>query len=222
VRRSRAVALSLALFAVAGAAPLYAAGTPKIETPPPEAPTPEQLAAEHYNTGVAQRDEAWRLERKLAAAEPAQREKLGTKIRRAYEQAVKSFTRAVESDPGMHEAWAGLGYALRRTGDPEAGLEAYGRALEIAPDYGPALEYLGEAYLELDRLADARGTYERLEGADATLARELLSAMHSWVAARRSDPGEVKVGELDAFERWVSERLAGEPVESSLRKPRSW
>ncbi len=222
-RSPRILAVAACIAAISD--PLFAAGGSKVEPPAVAAqPSPEQQSAELYNDGLASREQALDLQDK--AADPAlsaeKREKLQRKVQRAWEQAISSFTRAVETNPGMYQAWSGLGHAYRQTGAHETALEAYGRALALAPDYGEALEYLGEAYLGLNRVGDAQETYERLQGKDKKLALELLSAMSAWIDQRREDPAGTKVGELDAFERWVKERLTGAPVASSLRKARSW
>jgi tetratricopeptide (TPR) repeat protein len=217
--------LGLPALAVCAAATAFGAGGSSSETTPPAPkPSPEQRAAEHYNAGLASRDEAWALEKKGAAdgLADAERDKLAGKARKAYEAATRSFEKAIEADPRMHQAWSDLGYARRQTGNYAGALTAYEQALALAPDYGRALEYLGEAYLGLDRVADAQGAYERLAKVDEKLASELLSAMVSWIGARRVEPGPIKVGELDALERWVGDRLTGEPLPSSLGKSRSW
>lgn len=218
--------LAVAACIAATLDPLFAAGGSRVEpTTAAAEPSPERQAAELYNDGLASRDQALELEDK--AADPAlsaeKRQKIQNKAARAWEQAISSFTRAVETNPRMHQAWSALGHARRQTGAYETALEAYGQALALEPDYGEALEYLGEAYLGLNRVEDAQQTYERLQSKDKKLAGELLSAMSAWIEQRRSEPDGAKVGELDTFERWVTERLAGAPVvDSSLRKPRTW
>jgi tetratricopeptide (TPR) repeat protein len=212
----------LALLVVA--VPARASGGSRSEPSAAAEEAPEQLAMGYYNDGLASRDSAAKLQKKAAdpSLTPEKRKKIETKIERAYEQAVKSFTRAVENDPGMFQAWGSLGYARRMTGNYVTAIEAYSTALSLKPDYAEALEYLGEAYLGLRRIEDVQRCHETLAEIDDELATELLSAAHAWIDQRRHDPQGVKVGELDAFERWVGDRLEGAPVASSLGKPRSW
>ena len=47
-----------------------------------------------------------------------------------------------------HEAWNLVGYTARKTGDYDKSFKAYQRCLDIKPDYAPAREYLGEAWLD--------------------------------------------------------------------------
>lgn len=219
-----ALAFALSLLAVAGGFVLASGGERIDVQDQAKKKSPEVVAAEHYNEGLADRDQAWALQEKAddASLSAEKREALAGKIRRAYERAIGSFTKAVEAEPRMYRAWGSLGYSRRQTGDYAAALEAYDRAIALQPDYAEALEYRGEAYLGLNRIADARASYESLEEADAALAQELLSAMDAWIDQRRAEPAGVKVGELDAFERWVGERLTGEPVASTSNKSRHW
>ena len=80
-------------------------------------------------------------------------------------------------EPGYPEAWNGLGFALRNQGKYAESLKAYDQALRLRPDYPDALEYLGEAYVKLGRLEDARRVLERLTPLDRERARELSEAI---------------------------------------------
>jgi tetratricopeptide (TPR) repeat protein len=50
---------------------------------------------------------------------------------------------------------------------------AYDRALKLRPRYPEALEYLGEAYVKMGRLDDARKILDRLKPLDTARAKEL-------------------------------------------------
>lgn len=64
--------------------------------------------------------------------------------------------------PRHSDAHSLTGYALRQLGDFEGSLEHYDKALAINPTNLGALEYLGEAYLELGRTDDAEALLVRL------------------------------------------------------------
>jgi Flp pilus assembly protein TadD len=94
-----------------------------------------------------------------------------------YESAEAAFRRALVLRPTYAEAWNGLGYALRQQAKYPASLQAYHEALRLRPDFPEALEYLGETYVKLGRLDDARRTLDRLKPLDAARARELAEAI---------------------------------------------
>ena len=197
-----AIALVLASLLTAPAPPARAAGT----APAPTA-SPMEESAQDFNNGLRYRDKAWELEKRLAAAESdKEREKLSAKIERQYGYAAREFKKAIEGNPGMHQAWGSLGYALRKQGDFDASLEAYDRALELQPDYAEAIEYRGEAYLGLDRVEDAKGAYEKLLDSDRALSNDLLVAMRSWVETRSEDASGVDPAVIETFAVWVEER----------------
>ena len=71
------------------------------------------------------------------------------------------------------DAWNELGFALRNQGRYAESLDAYHEALRQRPDFPEALEYLGEAYVKMGRLDDARAVLARLRVLDAARAAEL-------------------------------------------------
>ena len=91
--------------------------------------------------------------------------------------------RAADSDPALPEGWNGLGFALRNQKKYTESIAAYEEALKRRPNYAQALEYLGEAYVQLGRLDEARAIHARLQPLDAREARELAQAVEK--AARR-------------------------------------
>jgi tetratricopeptide (TPR) repeat protein len=110
---------------------------------------------------------------------------------------------ALEARPWLDNAHNLMGFAYRKLGDYRAALEAYDKALTLNPYNRGALEYLGEAYLELDRPDDAKQTLERLAGACRLLAhggvdplakcaewQELSEAYEAYVVNDRSAKAE--------------------------------
>jgi tetratricopeptide (TPR) repeat protein len=112
---------------------------------PPAGPTPDR---EYYRGVRARAINDW------AAAEAA-------------------FRQVVAQRPAFADAWNELGFALRHLGRYEESIRAYDEALRLRSDFPEALEYLGEAYVKMGRLTDARGVLERLRPLDAGRAREL-------------------------------------------------
>ena len=184
MRRQAALAFAISIavpgvVAASGDSPIAAPSTP---TP---SLTPEQQAVEYYNDGVADRERADKLEVESAKqVDEAKKAKLLEKSKRLHESSIKTFTKAVGNDPKMFQAWGGLGYAYRKTGNYPLALEAYDKALALKDSYTPAIEYRAEAYLGLGRLADVKSAYMTLFTADRPRADELTASMETWVEKR--------------------------------------
>lgn len=69
------------------------------------------------------------------------------------------------------------GFALRKQGEYTESVRAYEEALRLRPRYPQVLEYLGEAYVHLGRLDDARAVLGRLRPLDPREADELAEAI---------------------------------------------
>ena len=169
---------------------------------------PGDDAVMSFNDGLSARDRAWKLEKELATAkDDAAKAKLEGKILKAYQSAIRAQRNAVRYNPQLFQAYGELGYALRKTGDHAAALEAYDKALSIQPGYAEAIEYRAEAYLGLNRIDEARQAYMVLHnGGDATRAKLLAEAMTKWLEQRRADPAGVAAETIEEFAKWLTQR----------------
>ena len=169
--------------------------------------TPEEKAAVSYQAGLKHRDRAIGLEAK-AAKETRDKKlaKLNKKIEKEYLKATDDFEKSIEHYSGYYEVHSSLGFALRKVGRFDESLAAYNTSLGINPAYGNAIEYRGEAYLGLNRLADAKDAYMKLFSIDLALARQLLTAMDEWVESRRVDPNDLDTTVVEQFATWVQQR----------------
>jgi len=75
--------------------------------------------------------------------------------RKDWEQVRVRMDAYIKRKPDDADAWTQLGHAQRLTGQLDASLQAYDRALKIDPKHRGAHEYLGEAYLQMGDLARA-------------------------------------------------------------------
>jgi tetratricopeptide (TPR) repeat protein len=75
---------------------------------------------------------------------------------------IAAMTKVVERQPWHDEAYNLLGFAHRKLGDYDRALEFYDKALDLNPHNRGALEYLGEAYLEMGQPARAEAILGRL------------------------------------------------------------
>jgi tetratricopeptide (TPR) repeat protein len=95
------------------------------------------------------------------------------RIAKEWKAAEEAFRGAIARRAAFAEAWNELGYALRNQDRYAESLAAYDEALRLRPDFPEALEYLGEAYVKMGRLEDARRMLDRLRPLDAERAQEL-------------------------------------------------
>ncbi len=81
---------------------------------------------------------------------------------RNYRDAFPLLQRVVARDPNNADAFVLMGYVVRKSGDPNASLQFYNQALSLDPKHIGAHEYIGEAYLMLDRPQEAEQHLVRL------------------------------------------------------------
>ena len=99
--------------------------------------------------------------------------------REDWPEVVECMTRVIAERPWHDDAHNLLGFAYRKLGDYDRALEAYDRALELNPHHRGALEYLGEAYLELDRPELAKEMLDRLAAECQQVAMRATAAAGS-------------------------------------------
>ncbi len=80
-----------------------------------------------------------------------------------FKDAIPLLQQVVAKEPKNAEAYNLLGYATRKSGNPNGSLQYYTTALQIDPKHLGANEYLGEAYLMLDKLPQAEQQLARLD-----------------------------------------------------------
>ncbi|MCZ6852414.1 MAG: tetratricopeptide repeat protein [Gammaproteobacteria bacterium] len=213
--------LLAALFATSGS---FGAGStgggdlPSVSSATPK--TPEQIANGHYKAGLRHKKKAWKNEGKAAKYEEgAKRDKYLARAEKSYGKAVDKQSEALKFYPAHYEAANELGYALRKTGDYKKAIGAYNYALKINPDFYQAMEYRGEALLALGLIVNAKEDYMRLFRGDRELARQLMSAMVTWLETQ-----ELQTDSVSDFGAWVSERqkLAEMTQDLSANNTRGW
>jgi tetratricopeptide (TPR) repeat protein len=192
-RRLAGALLALIFTGSAGSGLLAIRNKPQASDAPRK--SPEAAATEALNSGLARLEKADKLEVK----NPKQARKL-------YEAALKDFQTAATLVPADYRAHNGAGYSLRKLGSYDRALASYDRALVLAPTSSQAIEYRAEAYLGLNRLADAKQAYMHLFVHDRTASSVLMKAMKEWVEKHRRQPGDVEAPAIGAFDAWVRER----------------
>jgi tetratricopeptide (TPR) repeat protein len=79
-----------------------------------------------------------------------------------WQAVIDHMAKVIEQRPWHADAYNLSGFAWRKLGDYDRALVLYDKALELNPHHRGALEYLGEAYLELDRPDDSGALLQRL------------------------------------------------------------
>lgn len=155
----------------------------------------------NYNIGFERFENVRRLE--LTGGEPrgAAARTREAEVTRGLAEARERFRAAAIANPQMKEAWNMLGYTSRRLGDYEESLQAYERALALAPDYPEAIEYRAELFMLTGRFDEVRTAYARLQQSSPSYAAELKSALQAW-AKQKDAPGSRAEGR-DAFVAWI-------------------
>ncbi len=114
---------------------------------------------EHYQPAAEwlQRAIALAPERRLAEGDLALLETLADQL----EAAKGRYQQVLERDPADYVALTGLGLAELKSGHPEAALTPLLAATAVAPEYARAPLYIGVAYYQLGREADALASLQR-------------------------------------------------------------
>jgi len=187
-------------------------GGPEPEITQRREQTPEEQAKTLYNQGVKDVKKADKYQASLAQLTDAGKKDRATReAQEYYASALKRFQQAAQTNPEMPEAWNYVGYTNRHLGNYDAALSAYAQALTLRPGYPDALEYRGEAFLGLNRIADAKQAYLDLFAGNRQLADKLLVAMKGWLDTQKASASAdaTAVGE---FDKWIQERstIAGQ------------
>jgi len=78
-----------------------------------------------------------------------------------YDEAIKAFNALNKPDDPRVNNW--IGFSLRKQGKVDEAMPFYDKALKAAPDFTPAHEYLGEAYIQMKDLAKAKDQLAQIE-----------------------------------------------------------
>jgi tetratricopeptide (TPR) repeat protein len=90
-----------------------------------------------------------------------------------YKTAIKSFKRVIDANPNHAMAYNNMAYSYRKLGEYKRAISLYGKALAIVPNLPEAHEYIGEAFLAMGRIEEAKKHLAILEKLDPKLAEEL-------------------------------------------------
>jgi len=105
-----------------------------------------------------------------------------------YQEAMPLLQKVVATNPRDADAYTLMGYATRKSGDPNGSLQYYNTALSLDPRHIGAHEYIGEAYLQLDKPQEAAQHLARLDSLcvfGCTEYRQLKAAIANYKAGKK-------------------------------------
>jgi tetratricopeptide (TPR) repeat protein len=216
---------SVGLYQALALASGSAMSAPASSGPSSPSRTPEEMAIASYNSGIEHKDKGIQIEASASATtDLKERAKVADKAKKEYEKALKDFKSAASNVPDMYQAYNGMGFSYRKTGDYVKALEMYDKALKLKPGFPDAIEYRGEAYLGLNRIDDAKQAYLEVLAADRKQADTLMAAMKTWIQDHKTTPAGVDAATVDGLEKWIGERseIAKETAPMGLSHGPSW
>ena len=95
------------------------------------------------------------------------------KAKKLYSQAFDKFEKAYKSDKKNPDILNYLGYTSRKTGNFEQAEKFYLEGLSIKPDHNGINEYLGELYVQTNRIDKANERLQILKGCNCKEYGEL-------------------------------------------------
>ena len=165
----RVFVLGIVLVAVAAPSTYAALGSSK---------TPEEKAAQKAEKEKRESEKLYgKAYQEIAKGQKDLEKGNQKKALKRFRKAMDWSAKAVELQPEYYEAWNLAGFTARKLGDYDRSLTAYETCLELQPNYTPAREYLGEALVELGRIAEAREQLEALRKFGATKEADALAAV---------------------------------------------
>jgi len=105
-----------------------------------------------------------------------------------YREAIEDLQKVIKDKPKNPDAYNLLGYSNRKLGQYDLAVRYYTKALDLDAKHRGANEYLGEAYLELNKLPEAEARLAKLNevcGTDCKEYKALAEAVEQYKAGKR-------------------------------------
>ena len=101
------------------------------------------------------------------------------KANKRYEKALEYLLKSNEKNPNQPDTLNYLGFALRKLGNFEEAEKYYLEGLSIKPDHYGINEYLGELYIQTNRIELAKERLEVLENCNCEEYNELKEVIEN-------------------------------------------
>jgi tetratricopeptide (TPR) repeat protein len=168
---------------------------------------PDKAANKAYKAGMKSLDKARELEDVVAkSTDPDKRSKALEKLGDTYGQALDQFTEVLRNKSDMYDAWNRVGLIHLRLGAYRESIDDYNHALALKSDLPEAIVNRAQAYLATDRLDEVKSAYMDLFYHNRPLADQLMVSMQAWLTRHRTAADGVRPADIDAFDKWLTER----------------
>jgi tetratricopeptide (TPR) repeat protein len=115
-----------------------------------------------------------------------------------YPQAIDSFNRAIEIDPGYAPAYHGRGLAYLDQGDRDRAIADFGEAIRLAPSDARARYHRGVAYSRAGDYDRALTDFGEAIGLNPGYAAAYMT--RSWVYTKKGDDAQARADRQKAIE----------------------
>jgi tetratricopeptide (TPR) repeat protein len=109
-----------------------------------------------------------------------------------YSDALASFRKAADLDPGLTKAWENIGWAQHRLGNDAEALRVWSTVLKLEPDNVPTWNAVGEVQLGNDAAAAAAAAFERSLALAPDQRDVRLRLGQAYESLRREDAAEAQ------------------------------
>ncbi len=175
--------------------------------PSASAEKPDAAARKAFKAGTKSLDKAREFNEIAAkATNPDKKAAALEKVNDAYGRALDQFTEALSNKGDMVEAWNNVGYIHLRLGAYRESIDDYNHALKLTPDLLDATLHRAEAYVEVDRLDEAKAAYMDLFNHARPLADQLMVSMQKWLENHRVSANGMRPADIESFGQWLTER----------------
>ncbi len=184
-------------------------GPPPQETLPsnPSPEKPDKAAAKAYANGMKAMNKAHELQDVIAkSTDPEKKAKAQSKLEDTYGAALDQFTEVLRNKGDMYDAWNQVGYIHLQLGAYRESIDDYDHALKQQSNLPEAIANRALACLAVDRLDEVESAYMELYFHERPLADDLMVHMQDWVQRHRAASQGVRPAEIDAFDKFVTER----------------
>ena len=132
---------------------------------------------------------------------------------------ILTFKRVTEENPKNDKAWYRLGNHYVHLGDTEAAIEAYSKAIDVAPHRSEYLYQLGQVYLSEKRFAEAAEMLELVVAADGKNAFARCALASSYRHLDMDDKAKVHLDVVAPMMRYEKDynRACFEAIQGNVR-----